>query len=103
MSKMRKTPDLEALDRFAARAKVVSEPVQRVSTQKERKVTQQKVVQTAFYFFEEDKERLAVAVDAVNRLSSKKISASLLLRALIVMAEKAAPEDILTVVKEISF
>lgn len=133
MSKMRIPPNLKGLDDFASKAAMVpvsSEPVKTPSEPQsqnrreddvgekshekggeEKKVIQpliiesQKPLATSLYFFDEDRNRLDAIIGKIKEFapSKKKISVSLVLRGLLLMAEKADPKEVVAAIKEVSF
>lgn len=116
MSKMRTPPNLADLDAFAAKAAIVSAPP--VSDEKSqipfppepeiamtRAEEPPKSLATSLYFFEEDRKRLEALIGKIKAItpSKKKISVSLVLRGLLLMAEKADPKEVVAAMKEVSF
>lgn len=122
MSKLRTPPNLAGLDVFASKAAMVpvsSEPVITPDVgekplekgEEEKKVIQppviesQKSLATSLYFFDEDRKRLDDLISKIKEIapSKKKISVSLVLRGLLLMADKADPNEVVAAIKEVSF
>lgn len=129
MSKIRTPPNLAGLDVFASKAAMISIPTdpssaiqdlnQRNNDQEENpekhtpekesiittEIESRKSLATSLYFFDEDRKRLDTLIGEIKKITPyrKKISVSLVLRGLLLMAEKSDPAEVVAAIKEISF